>query len=244
MNSALYAGWVTHHRLAPTPHRLRYAMFQMLLDLDEGHELARRVRLFSMNRFNVFSHVDADHGEGRPAALRGWVEETLGEEGVAIHGGKILLLAMPRLFGHVFNPLSIYYCHLPDGALAATIYEVNNTFGERHAYVIPVGDQSGDVIRQSCAKTFRVSPFMDMAMTYDFELSAPGETVRTSVNARDTKGELILSAIFTGARRELADAGVLTILVGFPLMTLKVVAAIRLEALKMWLKGLRLKPQF
>ncbi|HEY5290670.1 MAG TPA: DUF1365 domain-containing protein [Caulobacteraceae bacterium] len=239
MNSALYVGWVSHRRFGPKPHRLRYAVFQLLLDLDEAEAFSRRLRLFSTNRFNLFSHYDRDHGERKPARLRAWAEEKLAEGGMAIQGGRIMLLAMPRLLGHVFNPLSIYYCHRPDGPLAAVIYEVNNTFGERHAYVLAADSDTDGPIRQSCAKAFRVSPFMDLALGYEFDLSRPGETLRAEINARDGDGELVLSAVFAGERRELTDRNLLMALVRFPLMTLKVVAAIHYEAVKLWLKGVK-----
>jgi hypothetical protein len=242
-HSALYAGVVSHQRFAPKPHRLRYALFQMLLDLDEAQTLARRLRLFSANRFNVFSHYDRDHGDGRPGALRAWVEDTLAEAGNPIDGGRILLLCMPRLFGHVFNPLSIYCCHRPDGELAAVLHEVNNTFGERHCYLIEVGPRAKGVIRQSCAKAFHVSPFLDLDMTYEFELTAPGDVVRSTVRGNDPRGAPIIAASFVGRRRALTDRALLAMLVGFPLQTLKVVGAIHLEALKLWLKGVKLKPR-
>jgi DUF1365 family protein len=122
------------------------------------------------------------------------------------------------------------------------VYEVNNTFGQRHCYVIQGSEGPDGVIRQSCAKAFHVSPFMDMAMTYEFAMTAPGETVRTVVDGRDGRGELIINASFAGRRRELTDANLLRALGAFPLMTLKVVAAIYFEAARLWLKGLRLRP--
>ena len=243
-DSALYEGHVVHQRLAPRRHRLRYALFQVLFDLDELPDLSRRLRWFSHDRLNLFSFFDRDHGDGRPGPLRGYVEETLAGAGIDIAGGPIRLLCMPRLFGHVFNPISIYWCHRPDGGLAAMLYEVNNTFGQRHSYLIPVdrfADQ--DVTRQSCAKAFHVSPFMDMAMTYDFAIAAPGQTISTSVNGRTTQGAPMITANFSGVRHALTDVRLLRALVVFPLMTLKVVAAIHWEAVKLLAKGLRLKPK-
>jgi len=240
--SALYEGLVTHVRHTPVRHRLRYAMFQLLLDLDEAPGLGRRLRLFSTNRFNLFSHHDADHGEGRPGALRAWVEETLHEAGMAIDGGQILLLAMPRVLGHVFNPLSIYYCHHADGALVALIYEVNNTFGQRHFYIIGTASAEERTIRQTCAKAFHVSPFLPMDMVYDFEITRPAEILRTRVVGRSPCGERMIDASFAGSRHPLTDVRLAWLLATFPLMTLKVVAAIHFEALKLWLKGTRLGP--
>ena len=242
--SALYTGAVTHQRFAPRRHHLRYAMFQMLFDLDETPALARRLRLFSHNAFNLVGFHDRDHGDGR-RLLRAWVEETLDRAGMPIDGGRILLLCMPRILGHVFNPLSIYFCHRRDGALAAMLYEVNNTFGERHSYLIPVSDPAAAPtdapIRQSCAKAFHVSPFMDMAMTYDFQITPPGATIATTIHGKDPAGALLIAATFTGARRDLTDGALAGALLRHPLLTLKVVVAIHFEALKLVLKGLRLR---
>ena len=240
--SGFYAGAVTHRRFRPKAHRLRYSMFQMLFDLDETPTLSRRLRLFSYNRFNLYSFFDRDHGDGRAGPLRAYVEETLGAAGIALGGGAIRLLCMPRLFGHVFNPLSIYYCHRADGALAAMLYEVNNTFGERHIYLIAAPPDADGPIRQSCPKAFHVSPFLDMAMTYDFKVTAPGDAIATAVNASDPTGAPILAAAFFGRRRELTDRVLFHALFAYPLLTLKVVAAIRFEALKLILKGVRLRP--
>ncbi len=241
--SAIYEGHVVHQRLAPRRHRLRYALFQMLFDLDDLPDLDRRLHWFSRDRLNLFSFFDRDHGDGRAGPLRGYVEETLAKAGIDISGGKIRLLCMPRMFGHVFNPISIYWCHGPDGRLAAMLYEVNNTFGQRHSYLVPVDPRSdSSVIRQSCAKALHVSPFMPMTMVYDFVITTPDETLSTSVNARDRDGAPMITANFSGARHALTDARLLRAVVAYPLMTLKVVVAIHWEAVKLLAKGLRLKP--
>ena len=155
--SALYVGTVMHQRLRPARHRLRYRMFSLLLDLDELSALARRLRWFSLNRFNVFSLHERDYGDVRSAAdgagLRACVERQLRAAGLPA-GGAIRLLTMPRILGYAFNPLSVYFCDDADGALQALIYEVNNTFGERHSYLIEVdaGERDGGAIVQRCAK--------------------------------------------------------------------------------------------
>ncbi len=241
--SAIYAGLVTHERFAPKRHRLRYRMFQLLLDLDEAADLATRLKLFSYNRLNVFSHHDHDHGDGRAGPLRAYVEENLAAAGIDIAGGRIQLLCMPRLFGHVFNPLSIYYCHRADGALAAMLYEVNNTFGERHSYLIKADPADGAAIRQTCAKAFHVSPFMGLEMRYDFQVTHPGETIATTIHGSDAEDRLLIAAAFSGRREALTDRALARALIGFPLLTFTVVAAIHWEALKLWLKGVPLKPK-
>lgn len=242
--SGLFVGVVNHERFTPRRHQLRYRMFQTLLDLDEIPALASGRRWFSHNRFNLFSFHDRDHGDGQSAPLRSYVERVLAAGGVTQNGGQVLLLCMPRIFGHVFNPLSIYFCHDADGAISAMIYEVNNTFGQRHSYLIPAApDRSGGDIIQSCDKALYVSPFMDMAMTYDFRVTPPGDRIATTIHGRGVDGELIIAASFSGARRALSDRNLLATLIHYPLLTLKVVAAIHWEAVKLALKGLRLRPR-
>lgn len=238
MRSRFYLGTVSHSRQGARTHHLRYELFQLLLDLDEAPRVNRGLRFFSLGAFNLLSHYDLDHGEGRPGALRAFIEDKLAEAGIAIGGGPIRLLAMPRMLGFVFNPLSIYYCHRPDGDLAAIVWEVNNTVGGRHWYVLPVTG-AGRLIRQSCAKAFFVSPFLGPEMTYDFELTLPGETIATRVTGRGLDGATLIEATFAGRSAELTDGTILRLLARFPMMTLKVVAAIHLEALRMWLKGVR-----
>jgi uncharacterized protein len=239
--SGLYEGEVVHQRFAPRRHRLRYAVFQMLFDLDETDRLADGLRLFSHNRLNAFSLHDADHGDRDGAPLRGYVERILAAAGIEIEGGRIELLCMPRVLGLVFNPLSVYYCHHRDGALAAMIYEVSNTFGQRHSYLIPADQTAGEVVKQSCEKDFYVSPFMDMEMTYEFRLAEPGDRAVTTINGRGPDGTLLIFASFTGARRELDDRTLLRLLLAYPFMTIGVVLAIHWEALKLFAKGLKLR---
>jgi DUF1365 family protein len=216
-------------------------MFQILFDLDDLPDLSRRLRLFSHNRLNVFSFYDRDHGDADAGCLRAYVDRILGAAGIRLGGGRIALLCMPRLFGHVFNPLSVYYCRDGTGALLAMIYEVNNTFGQRHTYVIPAAPTDDGVTRQTCAKGFYVSPFMDMDMTYEFTMTTPGDTVSTVVNGRGPTGAPLIHAAFAGKRRELTDSVLGQALLSYPFLTLGVVFAIHWEALKLFAKGLRLR---
>jgi hypothetical protein len=235
--SALYDGAVVHQRLAPKRHRLRYRLFQLLVDLDQLPALDRSLRLFAHNRFALFSLRDRDHGTGADRPLRGQIERLLAAAGIDAGGGPIRLLCMPRLLGYVFNPLSLYYCHRPAGALAAVVLEVNNTFGERHFYV---AEADGAAVRAQCAKAFFVSPFMGMDMRYDFRLAAPGERALVAIAGRAADGAPLIHASFSGRRRKLDDAALLRAFFAHPLMTLKLVAAIHLEAAKLLAKGLRL----
>jgi uncharacterized protein len=241
--SCIYFGEVVHQRFSPWRHRLRYRVFQGLFDLDELPNLGRKLRFFSHNRANVFSFHDSDHGDAIGGTLRAYVENLLAHAGLSADGGRIAVLCMPRIFGFVFNPLSIFYCYTHGGGLIAILYEVNNTFGQRHSYLIPVEATVGQGVRQGCKKEFYVSPFMDMDMTYDFKLTLPGEMLATSINGNRPDGAPLIFASFTGARRKLSDATLLTALVTYPLLTLQVVAAIHWEAIKLFAKGLRLRPR-
>jgi DUF1365 family protein len=237
--SALYVGAVMHRRLRPTVHQFRYRAFWLLIDLDELPILTARLRLFSHNRFNLFALHETDQGDGSATPLRVQAERRLSEAGIDIASGPIRLLCMPRTLGYSFNPISIYFCHRPCGELAAIIYEVHNTFGERHSYVCSVKPKV-DEIRQNSRKVFYVSPFMDMDLAYDFRLSAPAERVALGINA-SKGGQRVLHACLAAARRELTDGALLTLFFSIPLITAKVTLAIHWEALRLWLKGMRLR---
>ena len=242
--SALYQGAVAHRRFRPRAHRLRYRVFWLLLDLAELDDLDRRLTFFSRNRFNLLSFHDRDHGDGAAVPLRAQIEGRLAEAGVDLGGGSIRLLTMPRVLGYVFNPISLYYCHRADGALAAMVYEVTSTFGLRHAYVAPVRpeDRDAGLVRQRAVKALYVSPFMGMDMDYVFRGQTPGERLGLTIEGRDADGVLI-TATLGARRRRLTDPALLAATLSMPFLTLKVVAAIHWEALKLWLKGVPLTRQ-
>lgn len=237
-NSAIYVGAVMHRRLSPRRHRFRYRGFWLLLDLDELDELAAKLRLFSSNRFNLFSFDDRDHGDGSSVPLRAQIEAQLGEAGIGWSGGTIRLLCMPRSLGHCFNPLSVYFCDHASGRPAAIIYQVHNTFGERHSYVLPARGLGRQL--QACDKAFYVSPFMDMDLHYEFAVSMPGERLNLAIRLRQL-GETVLVAAVAGERRRLDDRNLLRLFLTIPVQTLATVAAIHWQALRLWLKGLRIR---
>lgn len=234
-SSALYVGHVMHRRMRPRTHRLRYRIFSLLLDLDEIDALAKRLRFLSHNRFNLFSFHDRDYAEGLTQTLRAQVEQHLASAGLNLSGGRIRLLTMPRILGFAFNPLSVYFCFEAAGALRAILYEVNNTFGERHSYLLPV-EQVDGAIRQECVKHFHVSPFMGMDMRYAFRVTPPGERLAIAITGSDHDGPLI-TAIHSAERQPLTDAALLRAFATHPLLTLNVVGGILWEALKLWAKG-------
>ncbi|WP_374447674.1 DUF1365 domain-containing protein [Stella sp.] len=241
--SALYLGRVMHRRVRPFVHGFRYRVYALLVDLDELPVLDRDLRLFAYNRAGLFSFHDRDHGPRDGSPLRPWIEAQLAAAGMEFRPGRIALLCFPRVLGYVFNPLSVYFCHDRDGRLGAILYEVRNTFGEQHGYLLPVGDERPDGwVRQTQDKRFYVSPFLPMECRYAFRILPPGE--RLAVLIRQTaarpEGDVeVLAATLTGERRPLDDAWLARMAVALPLLTLKVLVAIHWQALRLWRKGAR-----
>jgi uncharacterized protein len=237
--SGLYSGLVSHTRVKPRKHRLAYKVFMLLIDLDELPGL--KLKTLGVGRFNLFGFDTRRFGDGSGRPLKAQIESTLSEAGIPT-GGPVRMLAMPQILGRAFNPLTVYFCHAADGGLSAILYEVNNTFGERHSYLIPAPNAA--LIKQGCGKGFYVSPFMDMDLTYAFRILRPEERVLVAVDTSDTEG-LVLAASFSGERRELTDRALLKAWLTHPWMTIGVVAAIHIEALQIWLKGekVRVRPK-
>jgi uncharacterized protein len=236
--SAIYFGKVMHRRLRPLRRPFAYRVFSLFLDIDRLAESAAGMRLFGYNRARLFSFRDSDHGERDGSPLRPWIERQLHRAGMDLGGGRIMLLCFPRLFGYVFNPLSIFFCYDARGALTAVLYEVKNTYGEQHSYLIAVTprDGSDSVIRQQIDKRLYVSPFMDLACTYHFHLQEPDERLQVSIRQTDEAGDLLI-ATQIGTRAPLDDWQLLKGFVLYPLMTLKVIAAIHWQAVRLWLSG-------
>lgn len=225
-----------HRRRVAPLYRFVYRVFYVLWDLDRIDEAVAGTRLVSRNRFNLLAFHDRDHGDGA-TALRLWAETLLQQAGVRLDGGRIRLLAFPRLFGFAFNPISLWYCEHRDGSLRAVIAEVRNTFGEKHCYLLASGgaplSYQGPFDKDKC---FHVSPFFDLVGRYRFTLEDPGERLRVLIHeTRD--GLPILDATVAGERRPLTDGALLRQVLAMPLMTVKVVAGIHWEALKIWLRG-------
>ena len=239
--SSLYEGVVLHRRLRPRKHQLRYRVFFLLLDLDEIANLDRRLKLFSRNKRNFFTFHDRDYGSGSGEPLKAQLTAILEKAGIETEEGKILVLTMPRVLGYAFNPLNVYFCYRKDGSLAATVYEVNNTFGQRHSYALPVErTETGEAAVQRCPKSFYVSPFMDMAMTYEFRLRSPGERVSLSITGSDADGRLIVASL-SSRRRPLTDWTLVRAFIRSPFLGHKVFAGIHWEALWIWAKGIRIR---
>ncbi|KTT15792.1 DUF1365 domain-containing protein [Pseudacidovorax intermedius] len=244
---ALYSGRVMHQRMRPRRHRLAYRVYSLLLDIDRVEALSQRSRLFSLGRFNLFSLRWCDYGAGDAEGPRAHVEAQLIAAGLPV-GGRIRLLTMPRILGYAFNPLSVYFCDAPGGGLRAILYEVNNTFGQRHSYLLPVEPGTGERVEQRCDKALYVSPFMGLDMHYRFRIRPPAadapahSPLSVGVDAVDAQGPLLVARLDATAR-PLDDRALLAAFVSHPLLTLKVIGAIHWEALRLWLKGVGLVPR-
>jgi hypothetical protein len=232
--ASLYVGQTVHQRLAPRPHRFSYGVFQLLLDIDRLDQAFAGLRLIRKGRFGVFAFAERDHGARVDGPLRPWVETQLAAAGVAASAARIRLLCFPRILGFVFNPLSIFFVEASDGRLEAVIYEVNNTFGQTHAYVVPAGGGASE--RQRADKAFYVSPFFRVEGEYAFHLDAPIERFRLTIVKR-IGGQADFTASLCARRQALTDGRLLSLSFTMPLMSLKVVAAIHWEAFRLWIKG-------
>ena len=233
MNSCIYNGEVTHTRFKPVKHFLKYKTFSILVDLDEINQLDKSIVIFSHNKFNIFSFYDKDHGDRDGGNLKEWVILNMKKFNIKENITNIKVLCYPRIFGYVFNPLSIFYCYERD-KLIAIFYEVKNTFNEQHTYIFKI--KNNDEIIQKCKKKFYVSPFMDMETYYNFKLKNPNDKLSVFIKQTDAEGT-ILTATQTGEKKEFNFKQLAINFLKYPLMTIKIIGSIHYEALLLWKKG-------
>ena len=214
INSSIYNGQVIHKRFKPKVHYFKYNVFSLLIDLSELDQLDKKINLFSYNRFNLVSFYDKDHGDRNGTSLIEWVNKNLEKNKISTENISIKLLCYPRIFGYVFNPLSVFYCY-GDNKLKAIFYEVKNTFNEQHTYLFKV--TGTDEITQKCKKKFYVSPFMDMETFYNFKLIDPQEKLSVFIKQTDHEGT-ILTATQTGVRKEFNLKQLIINIFKYPLM--------------------------
>ena len=230
-----------HQRLKPFGHRFEYTVFSLLIDLDRITDAAKQTPFFSLNRFNLAAFFESDHVDPRVSnpdkGIRTYVDRLFANGGMS-RPHRVELLAYPRILGHAFNPITLYYAYGADGALTGMIYEVRNTFGERHTYVCPIeqGELTDAGLRQTRRKLLHVSPFIGMQACYDFRLQPPTDNLKFRILESDPDGPL-LAATFTGRIELLTSAKLLKCCLRVPFLGLKVVGGIHFEALRLWLKG-------
>ncbi len=235
--SSIYVGKVIHKRFKPKEHFFKYKVFSLFLDLSEIKKIKEKIFFFSHNKFNLISFFDKDHGERNGSSLIDWVKKNLRSLNMDTRDVKIKLLCYPRIFGYVFNPLSIFFIYNSSSSLIAILYEVKNTFGEQHTYVFKT-DPKKQVVENKCDKKFYVSPFMDLNSTYNFKILNPKEKLSVIIDQRDQTGKLLFASQ-DGKRLDFSAKNLLFSYLKHPLMTIKIILAIHFEALKLWLKGIK-----
>ena len=236
----LCTGRVFHKRLRPVEHLFSYAVFFLRVPLSQVDRIGNR--WLSRNRLNLLSFVDRDYGPRDGSSLEAWMRALLKREGICTADGEIVLQTFPRLLGYVFNPISVWYCHDRAGQLRAALCEVNNTFGERHNYLVVHDDQrpieAGDWL--SARKVFHVSPFCAVKGHYRFRFEQSAGRAFAQIDYFDGKGDAdkLLVTTLHGKPEILTPRAALQAFLQHPLMTFAVVFRIHSQALRLWLKRL------
>jgi len=238
MNSALYECQVMHHRLTPVVHHFRHRIFMFALDLDELDSVAARIPCFSRNAANLYAFRDGDHltmpgleGASTKENVIAW----LAAEGMPFPPkGRITLVTLPRVLGHIFNPVSFYFCDDGAGTPLCAIAEVGNTFGEQKPYLLRPASESG-VFRLTAPKHFYVSPFSPLDLTFEFTLRAPGDRLDVQINERAGDSPVLFSSV-RGSRSPLTTLNLAWMSLKYPLITLEVIGLIHAHAAVLWLK--------
>ena len=237
INSYIYNGKVIHKRFKPKEHFFKYNVFSLFIDLSELDQLNDSLNFFSLNKFNLISFYEKDHGDRDGSSLMEWVKNNLSVNKISTDNIRVKLLCYPRILGYVFNPLSIFFVYDKNENLISILYEVKNTFGEQHTYVFKV-ESDNKLIQNNCSKKFHVSPFIEMDCNYFFRILYPGEKLSVVIDQYDQEGK-ILFASQDGERCNLTSKNLMKSYLKHPLMTFKIISAIHFEAFKLWIKGIR-----
>ena len=237
INSCIYSGSVIHKRFKPKEHFFKYKVFSLFLDLSELNELDDKLNFFSLNKFNLISFYEVDHGNRDGSSLLDWVKNNLSNNNVSTVNIRVKLLCYPRILGYVFNPLRVFFVYDQNENLISILYEVKNTFGEQHTYFFKVENQN-KLIQNNCSKKFHVSPFIEMNCNYFFKILNPAQKLSVIIDQYDQKGK-ILFASQDGEKSDLTSKNLMKSYLKHPLMTFKIISAIHFEAFKLWMKGIK-----
>ncbi len=239
MHSCIYAGQVRHRRFSPKRHEFRYRLFYAYLDLDELDEIFEQRWLWSTNRPNLAWFKRSDYFGKPETPIKQAVTEFVEKQTGKPPAGPIRLLTHLRYFGYVFNPVSFYYCFdAADTYIETIVAEITNTpWGERHAYILSAEDDLSDSSHMQfhLSKQFHISPFMPMAIRYDWRFTQPRDTVSVHMSNYQNS-EKVFDATLYLEKQTINAANCARALVFFPLMTVKVITAIYWQALRLFLK--------
>lgn len=237
MNSCLYECSVMHHRFAPKVHHFEHRIFMFYLDLDELDSLSQKILRFGYNRKDIYSFRDSDHEPAGKNPLKERIHEYLRKNGIELGPFcRVMLLTLPRVFGYIFNPISIFFCYDERGRPACSVVEVGNTFREKKLYLLGAGELSANnVFKKIVAKHFYVSPFSALDLKFDFRLKVPDQKLDIKIDDRDGDEKVLISTL-TGERAALNNRNLLWFTIKYPLVTLKVIFLIHWHALMLWLK--------
>tara|TARA_B110000263_G_scaffold210621_1_gene193217 strand:- start:363 stop:1148 length:786 start_codon:yes stop_codon:yes gene_type:complete len=241
MNSSLYSTIIMHERFRDLKHKFKYYILSIFIDQDELIELTKKISIFSYNKFNIFSYYEKDHGYRDGRLLREFVEDFLSLHKIRFKRLKINIMCLPRIFGYVFNPLSIIYCY-EDEKLIAIFYEVKNTSNEQHTYCFVNKNNENININineynHECNKNFYVSPFIGMKARYKFKNLLPQKKMSIVIDLFDKDNKKILTATQYGFKLSFDTFSLLKQLLFNPLVTIKVIFAILYESIFIILKG-------
>ena len=230
-------GQVIHKRLRPTANAFNYPTYFLMLPMRSLHRNGSGA--LAHNRRSALSFFDRDHGDGGDNAVT-WLDALLQREGVEDADGELWLHTYPRVLGYTFKPVSFWYCHRQDGSLRAIVVEVNNTFGERHCYLLDAPDYGREL---RADKVFHVSPFCTLAGGYRFRFlrSDQGGVQKTVAridyhDSPDEQAEALLQTSVSGTLEPVTAISLRRALWRYPAMTFGVMARIHWQAFKIWRK--------
>ena len=234
--NSIYKGTLMHKRFVPKEHKFTYSIFYTLINIDDLDDLKKKYIFFSYNSFNLFSIYDRDHGPRNNKKIKPWILNILKKTGIKTMNNKIFILSIQRILGHVFNPLTIFFCYNYKNNLEALIYEVKNTFNEQHCYVFKLNkkDLKKKYFNHSCKKKFHVSPFWDMSANYNFKIKNPDYNFFSSITM-NKNNKKIFNAVLNCKYKKINYKNLLILFLKFPFLTIKVVLAIYFEAFKIFI---------
>lgn len=258
MNSIIYTGKLKHKREKPRRNAFQYNIYFMYLDLDELEDLEKKFFFFSLNKWNIFSFYDKDHFKFinyEPSSklkiskekvkydsqkyLKKNTRERIGimieELGLGFKLSKVYILTNLRNFGYIFNPVSFYYCFNENGKLKAMFSEVNNTFHDQKMFYIPIEDSDQELFTSKQSKNFYISPFTSLENVLHWTFNLPGEKIKIYINSvKDGQAELMTK--MEGNRKKITNAGLMFLVLRYPMYTMMVIIRIHWQALKLWWK--------